>query len=372
MVGECSALVHFFETTNPRSPRKRATVLVEQIDLVITIKQWELVMSENELPNVARPEIRRRQFLTTAAASAATAAISSVVGLSAAEAQTVNCAPVSGSVAWKQPGNNRHILELSNGVLARKGPLSIEYFGHCAFKVTSPAGLTMLFDPWRNDPSGAWGLWFPKEFPRQVVDVCLSTHTHFDHDAIDRVDATSVLDRLVGTWSFADVKITAVPDKHSTDAPGWYKWINAVKEFGADPYPPNNPGHLDMVSFVVETGGVRILIWGDNRHNPPEEVWRQWGKIDVLTLPVDGSQHILSYDQGNKIVDRLKPKVVIPTHYLAESVSVTLSTLQTAEDWVKLQKSRRNLTSSKLTLEADELASMDREFLYFGSHVTHG
>ena len=93
----------------------------------------------------------------------------------------------------------------------------------------------------------------------------------------------------MGPWSFADIKITGIADKHATDCPGSYKWINAVKEFGADPYPPNNPGHLDMVTYVVETGGLRILIWGDNRHNAPDDVWKAWGKIDVLTLPVDGS-----------------------------------------------------------------------------------
>lgn len=329
-------------------------------------------MSVDGISDDAKLKIGRRKFLTTAAVSAAAAAVGSTAGSSAVEAQTINCAPVAGSVAWKQPGNNRHMLALNNGTPAKKGAVEIEYFGHCAFKITSPSGLVMMFDPWRNDPSGAWGLWFPKEFPRTVVDICLSTHTHFDHDAIDRVDATSVLDRMIGTWSFADVKITAVPDKHSTDAPGWYKWINAVKEFGADPYPPNNPGHLDMVSFVVETGGMRILMWGDNRHNPPEDVWKQWGKIDVLTLPVDGSQHILSYEQGNAIVDRLKPKVVIPTHYLAEGTSVTLSTLQTADEWVKSQKSKKTLTTPKLTLDSGEIASMDREFLYFGNQANHG
>ena len=329
-------------------------------------------MSTDDLSDSAKPKIGRRGFLTTAAASAAAAAMGSTAVSTSAEAQSINCAPVAGSVAWKQPGNNRHMLALNKDLPASKGPVTIDYFGHCAFKITSPSGLTMMFDPWRNDPSGAWGLWFPKDFPRAVVDICLSTHTHFDHDAIDHVDATSVLDRMIGTWSFADVKITAVPDKHATDAPGWYKWINVVKEFGADPYPPNNPGHLDMASFVVETGGMRILIWGDNRHNPADEVWKQWGKIDVLTMPVDGSQHILSYEQGNMVVNRLKPKIVIPTHYLAEGTSVTLSTLQTADEWVQSQKSKKLLSSPKLTLDGAEIASMDREFLYFGNHVDHG
>lgn len=315
----------------------------------------------------------RRKFLITAAGSVAGATLASLSGASAVEAQTTDAHVFTGSVAWKQPGNNEHVLALrrSQSTPAEQ-KVTIDYFGHCAFRITSPKGLTLLFDPWRNDPSGAWGLWFPAEFPRTVTDVVLSTHAHFDHDAIDKVDATTVLDRLVGSWSFGDVTITGVPDKHATDNPGSYKWIDAVKESGADPYPPNNPGHLDMVSYIVETGGIRILIWGDNRHNPPEDVWNSWGRIDVLTLPVDGSWHCLSYDQGNSIVDRLKPKIVIPTHYLLSGVTSTLSTLRSADEWVDTQKNKRRLTDSRLVLDAEEIAGLDRDFFYFGNNFNRG
>ena len=65
-----------------------------------------------------------------------------------------------------------------------------------------------------------------------------------------------------------------------------------------------------MSMYIVETSGLRILMWGDNRHNPSEYAMKQLGDIDVLTLPVDGSQHILSYEQGDDIVKQLRPKVV--------------------------------------------------------------
>lgn len=293
-------------------------------------------------------------------------------GTAGAAATLVAAAPEAAaqSVAWKQPGNNRHVLELQDAAsLPTTGAVELEYWGHCAFKLTTPGGLTVMIDPWRNDPSGAWGLWFPKEFSLPVVDIGLSTHAHFDHDAVDRVQATMVLDRMIGSYGFADLRITGIADKHACMAPGWYKWTDALAEFGQKACPPDNPGHMDMVTYLVETGGIRLLVWGDNRHNPPEEVWQRWGAVDVLMLPVDGSQHILSYAQGNEIVERLKPKVVIPTHYLCEGTSLTLSTLQTADEWVDMQKSRRRLDGPKLTLAAAEVAGMDREFLYFGSHV---
>lgn len=178
-----------------------------------------------------------------------------------------------------------------------------------------------------------------------------------------------VLDRMVGTFEFADLKITGFADKHACVAPGWYKWTNALKEFGVEACPPNNVGHMDMVVYLVETGGVRTLIWGVNRHNPAEGFWDAIGQVDVLTLPVDGSQRILSYCMGDDIVERLKPKVIIPTHYLNESTTYTLSTLQPADEWVKGQKSFTMLDSATLEIGAAELSSMDREFLYFGHNV---
>ena len=39
---------------------------------------------------------------------------------------------------------------------------------------------------------------------------------------------------------------------------------------------------MDMVVYLVETGGIRTLIWGDNRHNPPQEFWDAIGQVDVL------------------------------------------------------------------------------------------
>ena len=92
---------------------------------------------------------------------------------------------------------------------------------------TSPGGASVLFDPWRDDPSGAWGLWFKNTFPEITVD-----NHHVDacafrlHDAISAPVSTMVLDRMVGNFEFADLKITGFADKHACVAPGWYKWTS--------------------------------------------------------------------------------------------------------------------------------------------------
>jgi len=315
--------------------------------------------NHNETDNNEKFALDRRSFLKTGAVGAAAGLVG--LGSEKTEAQ---------SLAWKQSGNNNHIIEIQESQAeAADGEVKLEYFGHCAFKVTSPGGVTMLFDPWRNDPSGAWGLWYPEEFPQTVVDIGMSTHAHFDHDALDRLDATMILDRMVGEYQFSDVKITGLADKHACEAPGWYQWTNAIAEFGASACPPDNPGHMDMSMYILETGGLRILVWGDNRHNPSEHVLQSLGEIDVLTLPVDGSEHILSHEQGDEIVANLAPKVVIPTHYLCEGVSLTLTTLQDADKWVDSQKSKTILDSGAINLVSEEVKQMDKEFMYFGSNT---
>ncbi len=85
---------------------------------------------------------------------------------------------------------------------------------------------------------------------------------------------------------------------------------------------------------MVETGGLRILHWGDNRADPPEEVWARLGRIDIALMPVDASNHVLGDTVIDRIIDRLSPRVVIPHHYYIFEVTQRQSTLLTADDWV--------------------------------------
>lgn len=273
------------------------------------------------------------------------------------------------SKSWSFSENNNHLIALQKGGgdSSKAGPVKIDYFGHCAFRITSPKGLTILIDPWRNDPSGAWGLWYPNEFPEIPVDAVLSTHAHFDHDAVYRPHASLVLDRLAGVWSLADVKVVGLADKHQCKAPGWYSWTDAIEEFGQK-CPPDNAMHLDNYIYIIETGGLRIAHWGDNRPDAAEDVLKALEGVDVLFITVDGSSHILSYDQIKVILDRVKPHAVIPMHYLTKGVSSTLSTLQNADKWVSTQPTSETQKEGTITLEASTVKKFDRKVIYFGDN----
>ena len=280
-------------------------------------------------------------------------------------------------LSWESGKNNNRLIEFQNEEVA-PGPddkVGIAYYSNSAFRITSPRGLTIMVDPWRNDPSGAWGLWYRMEFPMTDVDIGMSTHAHFDHDALDRLDANMLLDRMAGTFQLADVKITAIADKHQCVAPGTVTWTEAVKQFEGrdDPCPPTNFRHMDNALYVIETGGLRLLMWGDNRPEPPQEVWDKIGQVDIVFVPVDGSKHILDYEQADAVVEKTGAKIAIPHHYLVPETTFFTSTLTSAEEWTKTHE-HTMLESASIELGQADVKGKSGHVMYFGSNnmVTAG
>ena len=104
----------------------------------------------------------------------------------------------TGQTSWKSGKNHDRIIQIQNegGTREAADGVEVAYFSNSSFQVTSPRGISIIVDPWRNDPSGAWGLWYRMEFPAAEVDIGMSTHAHFDHDALDKIDANMLLDRM--------------------------------------------------------------------------------------------------------------------------------------------------------------------------------
>lgn len=279
--------------------------------------------------------------------------------------------PDAGPVAWRSSANHNRMMELARDRSpAATADVELAYFGSSAFRITSPKGLTVMIDPWRNHPMRTWD-WYLRDMPMTPVDIGVSTHAHFDHDALNRLDAHVLLDRLIGTWSFLDVTITGIPDKHATASGfGTYDFKKVHRELnGVDIEPPNNPRSWDNCLIVVETGGLRILHWGDNRHDAPDHVWEALGRIDIALLPVDGSQHTMSHDMTASIIERLRPKVVVPHHYYIWDLTQRASTLLPADAWLEAQPNHRRLDGPVARYTRAGLEGQRPRFDFFGDHV---
>ena len=277
----------------------------------------------------------------------------------------------AGLSGWRMTSNHNRMMELQRtSMKAGAGAVKVDYFGSSAFKITSPSGITLMIDPWRNHPSRKWD-WYFDDFPLTEVDIGISSHAHFDHDALHLLDAHVLLDRLIGTYTFGDLKITGIADKHATDSSAAvYDFKRIIKEFDdVDITPPNNPRSWDHCLLLVETGGLKILAWGDNRHNPPEEVWAAVSDIDIVLLPIDDSQHVISFPHAEEIIERLSPSIIIPHHYYIFDVTVRQSTLQPADGWLNTQENVIRLTNPSVSYHPKDLTNIKRRIDFFDGHV---
>jgi hypothetical protein len=156
------------------------------------------------------------------------------------------------SPAWND--NSLITVQKKGANPTRSGDVKIEFYGHDAFKVTSPAGLTVLTDPWRNDSTGLYPKWFLSEFPAVRVDIVLSTHAHFDHDAVERPKGLMVLERLVGQFKLGDIEIMGLADKHKCEPTPADKPDSASADLHVETCPPNNVIAFDNAIELIQTG----------------------------------------------------------------------------------------------------------------------
>jgi L-ascorbate metabolism protein UlaG (beta-lactamase superfamily) len=275
------------------------------------------------------------------------------------------CAQQSETAAAPSPAWNDNSLvaiQKEGGDPTRAGDVKIEFYGHDAFKITSPKGLTVLTDPWRNDSTGAYPKWFLNEFPALPVDIVLSTHAHFDHDAVELPNGLMVLERMVGQFKLGDVEITGLADKHQCDS--------TSADSQAKTCPPNNVLAFDNAIQIIQTGGLRIALWGDNRAAPDPSLDHYLKNVDVLILPVET---VLSRAEVDAILRKYDPKIVIPAHYFLNGLTTDISGLESADgwvnDWEKVHHGdARRLDTADLTINPAALKAPHPRVYYFGNH----
>ena len=301
--------------------------------------------------------------------------------------------------AYLQQSNHAHMLELSTGGCAQSGETTVDYYGFMAVLITSPCGLRGMFDPWRDAQPGlydpntggtrGWNkvTWVEHKFPRllkdsrtSLVDYAASTHAHFDHDGVYQFDSATVLDRMIGTWEFSDVRITGLADLHVCIIEGMWPWDETARAWWTEPCPPNHSTDQDNVIYYIESGKgddkVTFVHWGDNQSDilPQNKEFFKTHAVDVAFIPVDDSGHIVAPHNIPLIVRDLKPKVIVPTHYFIKGIINPSYTVLTPDRWfVSVEhKQLTNAPQFKFTREwLDGLNLGEGEFLalYFEDNV---
>jgi len=77
-----------------------------------------------------------------------------------------------------------------------------------------------------------------------------------------------VLERLVGQFKLGDIEITGLATSTNVNRRPPDESGSASVDLHVETCPPNNVIALDNAIQIIETGGLRIAIWGDNRAVP--------------------------------------------------------------------------------------------------------
>ncbi len=107
-------------------------------------------------------------------------------------------------------------------------------------------------------------------------------------------DQRSRVIRFPGEFEVGPFRITGLAGRH------------------AEPY-GEEFGRINTV-WKIEIAGVTLVHRGDNEPIR-DSMTESLGQVDVLLLPIDGVEHLISFDAVDEIIDRLAPKIVIPMHY---------------------------------------------------------
>jgi L-ascorbate metabolism protein UlaG (beta-lactamase superfamily) len=177
---------------------------------------------------------------------------------------------------------------------AASGTIEIKWFGHSFFQITSSSGTKVL-----TDPFGAMGFPMPEVWPN-IVTV---GREHGNHNNVGLAKGSPVILRGVkeGTdewnqvnFTFRDVLIYNVP-VHQRGVPGYYQ---SLKGSG----------------FVFEMDGLCILHSGDVSEPFNEDQLNLIGHVDIL-LQTIGGVYTIGPEGAKKVIEMLKPKIVVPMHY---------------------------------------------------------
>jgi L-ascorbate metabolism protein UlaG (beta-lactamase superfamily) len=208
-------------------------------------------------------------------------------------------------------------------------PVAVRWWGQAMVSIETYWNLRVVIDP--------FGEQVGYKDPRLSADLVLITHEHADHNNAAAVQGKPVVVRGL------DAGGKVVPQKHVLDRlPNTMRptWIPVTQPVDS---PANRSRHEIIVStipawhdeeqggdrgataiFAVDVDGVRIVHCGDLGQSKLTEQQREsLGRIDVLLIPVGG---VFTVDgaAAAKIVNELRPRIVVPMHYKTPALAFDL------------------------------------------------
>ena len=175
--------------------------------------------------------------------------------------------------------------------------LQIRWHGHACFEITNETTLV-------TDPHDGKSIGIPA--PSVIGDIILVSHDHYDHNSVKSVekDSSKVISDERGR-NISDIEIRGVESFHD-------------EEQGA------KRGKNIMYKFTID--GIKFCHLGDLGHDLDDESVQKIGEVDILFVPIGGT-FTVDDKQAWNVVNKIRPKIIIPMHYKIGGLSLPISGL---------------------------------------------
>jgi L-ascorbate metabolism protein UlaG (beta-lactamase superfamily) len=202
--------------------------------------------------------------------------------------------------------------------------MKVKWLGHSSFLITSEKGTKIITDPYATNEKLRYG-----EI-KESADIVTVSHDHFDHGNVSAIGGKPQIYRGPAPAEIKGVKFHSVQVFHDT---------NQGKDRGKN------------VIVCMEVDGVKLCHLGDLGHQLSDSEAAQIGSVDVLFSPVGGF-YTITADVATEVVNKIKPKAVIPMHFKNERNDFPIAGV---EDFVKGKKNVSKKDSSEIEFKADKL-----------------
>lgn len=173
----------------------------------------------------------------------------------------------------------------------------IEINCHSSIKIMK--GIIIYFDPFRINEE------------KHDADLILITHDHYDHYSLEDIKKVIKKDTII----VAPKTINELNNKENITFVEPNQTYN-IKGYKIDTIPAYNiskhfhPKENNWIGYIIEIDGLKYYVAGDTDITPEN---RQI-KCDVALIPIGGT-YTMDYKEASELINIIKPKIAIPTHY---------------------------------------------------------